>query len=259
MREIDLRRKLVLAIEVLGREFKIEYEGLHLICFGCGRYGHRREECPDGGVTNAKMQPQAATTKTIPMVKANGEGLDAANLAPDNLEVFPEESGIVTEVQAKSTGRIDDNVGNQTTSFGPWMLVSKNQCKGARPKQGSGPGPKVQVQLDSRFNLLGNEEPKDQITPDLGNIASTHTPKHFEGKEEKLKLSSQEGRSKKTQTGKTPSILKSNVFAVQSKEVSKMQMERKEAGRQSFEAVVNKGKEVDSSPSPATKNRNEDD
>ncbi|KAL4317481.1 hypothetical protein AHAS_Ahas15G0389400 [Arachis hypogaea] len=172
------------------------------------------------------------------MVKANGEGLDAANLAPDNLEVFPEESGIVTEVQAKSTGRIDDNVGNQTTSFGPWMLVSKNQCKGARPKQGSGPGPKVQVQLDSRFNLLGNEEPKDQITPDLGNIASTHTPKHFEGKEEKLKLSSQEGRSKKTQTGKTPSILKSNVFAVQSKEVSKMQMERKEAGRQSFEAVA---------------------
>ncbi|QHO40248.1 hypothetical protein S83_014579 [Arachis hypogaea] len=97
------------------------------------------------------------------------------------------------------------------------MLVSKNQRRGARTKQGSGPGPKVQVQLGSRFNLLGNEEPKDSITPDLSNIASTHTPKHFEGNEEKLKLSSQEGRSKKTQTGKTPSILKSNLFVVQSK------------------------------------------
>ncbi|XLR28014.1 hypothetical protein S83_055914 [Arachis hypogaea] len=36
-------------------------------------------------------------------------------------------------------------------------------------------------------------------------------------------------------------------------------MERKEAGSQSFEAVVNKGKEVDSSPSPAAKNWKEDD
>ncbi|RYR54220.1 hypothetical protein Ahy_A06g029483 isoform A [Arachis hypogaea] len=183
--EIDLRHKLVLAIEVLGREFRIEYESLHLICFGCGRYGHRREEFPDGGVTNAKMHPQEAMTETIPMVKANGEGLDAPNLALNNSEVVPEERGIVT--------------------------------------------------------------------------ASTHTPKHFEGKKEKLKLPSQEGRSKKTQTGKTLSILKSNPFAIQSKGVSKMRMERKEEESQSFEVTVNKGKEVDSSPSPAAKNRKEDD
>ncbi|XLU20543.1 hypothetical protein S245_056609, partial [Arachis hypogaea] len=162
------------------------------------------------------MHSQAATTETIPMVKANGEGLDAPNLALDNSKVVPKERGIVTEVQAKSMERVDENVGNQTTSFGPWMLVSKNQ-------------------------------------------PSTHTPKHFEGKEEKLKLPSQEGRSKKTQNGKTPSILKYNLFAIQSKGVSKTRMERKEAGSQSFEAVVNKGKEVDSSPSPAAKNWKEDD
>ncbi|KAJ1416829.1 Zinc finger, CCHC-type [Sesbania bispinosa] len=29
-----------------GRIYKVEYEGLHLICFHCGRYGHRREACP---------------------------------------------------------------------------------------------------------------------------------------------------------------------------------------------------------------------
>ncbi|RYR04737.1 hypothetical protein Ahy_B06g084517 [Arachis hypogaea] len=108
------------------------------------------------------------------MVKANGEGLDAPNLALDNSKVVPKERGIVTEVQAKSMERVDENVGNQTTSFGPWMLVSKNQRRG-------------------------------------------------------------------------------------SKGVSKTRMERKEAGSQSFEAVVNKGKEVDSSPSPAAKNWKEDD
>ena len=31
--EIDLRRKLVLVITALGREFKVQYEGLHMICF----------------------------------------------------------------------------------------------------------------------------------------------------------------------------------------------------------------------------------
>ncbi|KAL1352578.1 sugar transport protein 10 isoform X1 [Arachis hypogaea] len=38
-----------------------------------------------------------------------------------------------------------------------------------------------------------------------------------------------------------------------------MRMERKEEESQSFEVTVNKGKEVDSSPSPAAKNRKEDD
>lgn len=36
--ELDLRRELVPSFTVLGAEFKLEYEGLHMICFGCGRY-----------------------------------------------------------------------------------------------------------------------------------------------------------------------------------------------------------------------------
>ena len=34
--EINLQRKLVLAISILGREFKVEYEGFHLICLNHG-------------------------------------------------------------------------------------------------------------------------------------------------------------------------------------------------------------------------------
>lgn len=33
-------------IEVLGNLQRIEYEGLHIICFECGGYGHRRENYP---------------------------------------------------------------------------------------------------------------------------------------------------------------------------------------------------------------------
>lgn len=39
--KLDLQRKLVPAITALGKDFRLEYEGLHLICFRCGRYGHK--------------------------------------------------------------------------------------------------------------------------------------------------------------------------------------------------------------------------
>lgn len=32
---------------VLNYEFSVEYEGLHLICFRCGKYGHKEEMCSD--------------------------------------------------------------------------------------------------------------------------------------------------------------------------------------------------------------------
>ncbi|XP_016168984.1 uncharacterized protein LOC107611585 [Arachis ipaensis] len=45
--EIDLTKKLVPRSFVLGSIFNIEYEGLHLICFKCGLYGHRSEQCSE--------------------------------------------------------------------------------------------------------------------------------------------------------------------------------------------------------------------
>ncbi|KAK7282148.1 hypothetical protein RIF29_10725 [Crotalaria pallida] len=29
-------------------EYEVEYEGLHLICFHCSRFGHRKDQCPEG-------------------------------------------------------------------------------------------------------------------------------------------------------------------------------------------------------------------
>jgi hypothetical protein len=44
--------KPLLAKFRIGRRIhRIEYEGLHTICFSCGKYGHRMEECgKDQGV-----------------------------------------------------------------------------------------------------------------------------------------------------------------------------------------------------------------
>ncbi|RYR77235.1 hypothetical protein Ahy_A01g001688 [Arachis hypogaea] len=45
--EIDLTKKLVPRISVLGSMLNIEYKGLHLIYFSCGMYVHRAEECSE--------------------------------------------------------------------------------------------------------------------------------------------------------------------------------------------------------------------
>ncbi|MED6126281.1 hypothetical protein PIB30_076848 [Stylosanthes scabra] len=43
----------------MGQTLNIEYEGLHLICFGCGKYGHRVEYCFDRPAS-PESQPENA-------------------------------------------------------------------------------------------------------------------------------------------------------------------------------------------------------
>ncbi|KAI9119142.1 hypothetical protein K1719_009817 [Acacia pycnantha] len=44
--EIDLQQPLLPSYTVFGEERPIIYEGLHQVCFMCGRYGHRKDSCP---------------------------------------------------------------------------------------------------------------------------------------------------------------------------------------------------------------------
>lgn len=44
--EVDLRKVLVSKFELKCRQYNVEYEGLHMVCFDCGIYGHRKDECP---------------------------------------------------------------------------------------------------------------------------------------------------------------------------------------------------------------------
>lgn len=63
--EVDLRKVLIPSFELNGVVYRVEYEGLHLVCFDCGCYGHRQDSCPlantttrpdqrDGGVNVSK-------------------------------------------------------------------------------------------------------------------------------------------------------------------------------------------------------------
>lgn len=55
--ELDLSKELVPSFMVIGREFKLQYEGLHMIFFECSRYDHRSNKCPEAS-SNSVSQEQ---------------------------------------------------------------------------------------------------------------------------------------------------------------------------------------------------------
>ncbi|KAJ1423981.1 Zinc finger, CCHC-type [Sesbania bispinosa] len=58
--EVDWKKPLISQFELLGRDYSVEYEGLFLICFTCGKYGHRKEGCP-------LVEKQVNTSNGTPM------------------------------------------------------------------------------------------------------------------------------------------------------------------------------------------------
>ncbi|XP_028789610.1 uncharacterized protein LOC114745620 [Neltuma alba] len=88
--EVDLQKKLIPRIICTSALFNVEYEGLNLICFECGRYGHTRDACP--WKPSSQKVPETAPKTS-----------DQPRMSP--AKTLPEE---------------DEH-------FGPWMLVKGNK------------------------------------------------------------------------------------------------------------------------------------
>lgn len=66
--EVDLDKPLVSEILIRNSVQQVEYEGLHVVCFGCGIVGHREQDCPHAQTKPAETacpvdntSPEAAT------------------------------------------------------------------------------------------------------------------------------------------------------------------------------------------------------
>lgn len=93
---------------------KIESEGIHLVCFKCGIYGHSQDMCSEGPENEVRM----------------------GDHAPEN--------GSQTRGNKKGRSQLKDTVPvirpKIVESFGPWMIAKKNprrQNQGQRRKEGS--------------------------------------------------------------------------------------------------------------------------
>jgi hypothetical protein len=59
--EVDLTKPLLAMFMIKGRKYNVEYEGLHLLCKTCGRFGHYSEGCKEKTVAETVHQEDGRT------------------------------------------------------------------------------------------------------------------------------------------------------------------------------------------------------
>ncbi|XP_061354602.1 uncharacterized protein LOC133299177 [Gastrolobium bilobum] len=116
--ELDLTKPLQAEYKIEGKIKQVEYEGLHLVCYSCGKYGHKIEACTIKGHQNQILK------------------LSHENQNENKIE---ETSSI--NVQIHQEAKIGDHT--QEGRFGPWMLVNrqKRSFRGSSSNQKGLDGP----------------------------------------------------------------------------------------------------------------------
>jgi hypothetical protein len=115
--QVDLTKPLLAMFTIKGRKYNVEYEGLHMLCLTCGKFGHYKEGCQDKSTKQASQQQGGNGG-------VNG-GIDSAGIG-----------------------------GSETD--GPWRVVKKTRRnrksapnKNASPEEGRGNNTSVKINSDS--------------------------------------------------------------------------------------------------------------
>ncbi|XP_058725672.1 uncharacterized protein LOC131596965 [Vicia villosa] len=124
---VNLAKPLLGMFQIDGSNYKIEYEGLHLLCLSCGRYGHYKEGCPMNRV---------------------GKDIEEDRSIPNDSKEKTQVGG--------SSGLI----GEELDISGPWKVVQK-QIKGKKVVEGKRNTAPTRFNAKSdkggsRFSTLGN-------------------------------------------------------------------------------------------------------
>ncbi|XVF38342.1 hypothetical protein REPUB_Repub20aG0093200 [Reevesia pubescens] len=182
--ELDLTKPLISKIKLGKRLQNVEYGGIHLICFGCGKVGHRQDSCS----VNAQGQP------------------------------------VVQESSPTLAAQTVNNDGEDATIYGPWMMIQrKTRPPSDRGGKGKGKIrlPENHGKMSNRFAVFGNglnttTFQEDKSTQTAGRIlhGSMKPTSNFGGKflfKDRVKHKSKEpmnhalsghaGSSKKAQSG----------------------------------------------------------
>ncbi|MBA0712682.1 hypothetical protein Golax_011764 [Gossypium laxum] len=116
---INLEKPLISMVLINGKDQRIQYESLPVVCFSCGRYGHIKENCGQA----KEILENSARKNTTP---ENG---------------IPETEPAV-----------------ETDPFGPWMLVERKMRKPSKDPRNFGKNSTAEKVLGSRFRALNNLE-----------------------------------------------------------------------------------------------------
>ncbi|CAN1170968.1 hypothetical protein LINPERHAP2_LOCUS29291 [Linum perenne] len=128
--EVDLQKPLLSKYRLKRRVRRIEYEGLHVICYQCGCYGHEKEACPTLRAVDMKID------------------------AVEGVTVMPNPTFQPSEVDPPRPELEEE--------YGPWMLAKKKTHKRAvirGPTQSTTPvHDQSKTAKGSRFTVLTDED-----------------------------------------------------------------------------------------------------
>ena len=134
--QLDVNKPLINTILIGRFEQSVVYEGLHKLCFSCGRIGHRVEACP---LIIKKPEPPV-----------EGGPMRAG-----------EDTHVVHESYCTGTGSglKDSAAGREEDGYGPWMLVARRKPGQKRTNMAGTSGEKAvhEVGRDGRGLM---QEPK---------------------------------------------------------------------------------------------------
>lgn len=137
--EIDLRKPLLTGYSFKGKQWSVQYEGLHLICFHCGKYGHTEVSCP--------LKPNVDT----PSHAAPSSSTEA----PPSTSAAPTKSST-----------------DQPSHFGAWMIAEKHRRRPDRcPRVVDSTVPAT----SARPPIPGNRSPLPATARDKGKAVETDT------------------------------------------------------------------------------------
>lgn len=145
--EVDITKPLLSRFKLHGQVRRTEYEGIHLVCFECGVYGHKKETC------NVREREKQHDKENHP--------IETIIQDDDNME--SRNGG------GKKSQESNHEQPEQTEPYGPWMLapkrtrrkpVAQDTRKGMQKEMKSKAEP-LQGKLGSRFAILGTEDRED--------------------------------------------------------------------------------------------------
>ncbi|KAK2353453.1 zinc ion binding / nucleic acid binding protein [Trifolium repens] len=174
--EINLNEPVVGKVWLNGYWYKVEYEGLHIICASCGRYGHHSRYCTYSTVplpiavevqpANAGSMEEGAINGVTDLVEKIAV-TDPATIIDENLKTNQEKN---INKHSRHDGKELKNNDVQSKIHGEWMVVTRKKKKQPVP-------PKNVV--DSKFiekpNNVSMTQPKRiEKIPGMPNIGLAH-------------------------------------------------------------------------------------
>ncbi|KAK9914049.1 hypothetical protein M0R45_037847 [Rubus argutus] len=136
--EIDLAKPLVPYVEVEGMTYSVVYEGISMICFNCGCYGHVKANCTlPCPSANDDSNPPHSENPSSPISDPVDKPIEVSDMdtTGPNLTV----QSVISPVTGNSGGH------------GPWMLMSYKNKKMIHTQLPKNVAP---AKSGSRFSLL---------------------------------------------------------------------------------------------------------